>query len=72
MMNYLPVSASALDNLWGKAILSACHLHNRILYKKIGRTPYELWKGQAPTLKYLKVWGCLAKVMLPDPKKMKI
>ena len=26
----------------------------------------------APNLKYLKVWGCLAKVMLPDPKKRKI
>ena len=25
-----------------------------------------------PNLKYLKVWGCLAKVMLPDPKKRKI
>ena len=32
----------------------------------------ELWKGHAPNLKYLKVWGCLAKVMLHDPKKGKI
>jgi hypothetical protein len=31
-----------------------------------------LWKGYKPSLKYLKVWGCLAKVMLPDPKKRKI
>ncbi|XP_070030752.1 uncharacterized protein [Nicotiana sylvestris] len=36
-------------NLWrrGEAILSACHLQNRILYKKTGKTPYELWKGTA-------------------------
>ena len=32
----------------------------------------SLWKGHAPNLKYLEVWGCLAKVMLLDPKKRKI
>ena len=52
----LLVSASALDNLWGEAMLFACNLQNRIPYKKTGRTPYELWKGHAPNLKYLKVW----------------
>ena len=31
-----------------------------------------MWKGYKPSLKYLKVWGCLAKVMLPGPKKRKI
>ncbi len=66
------VSSSASDNLWGEAILSACHLQNRIPYKKAGITPYEIWKGYPPNLKYLKVWGCLAKVMLPEPKKRKI
>ena len=71
-MNSLLVSTSAPDNLWGEAILSTCHLQNRIPYKKIGKTPYELWKGHAPNLKYLKVWGCLAKFMLPDPKMRKI
>ena len=42
IMNSLLVSASAPDNLWGEAILSTCHLQNRISYKKTGRTPYEL------------------------------
>ena len=72
IMNSLLVSALALDNLWSEAILSACHLQNIISYKKTGRTPYELWKGHAPNLKYLKVWGCLAKVMLHYHKKRKI
>ena len=71
MMNSLLVSASALDNLWGEAILFACHLQNRIP-RKLVRHPYELWKGHALNLKYLKVWGCLAKFMLPYPKKRKI
>src|ERR1044072_4190668 len=72
MMNSMLISASAPDNLWGEAILSACLLQNRIPHKKTGKTPYELWKGYQPNLNYLKVWGCLAKVMLPDPKKRKI
>ena len=50
MMNSLLVSASAPNNLWGEAILSACHLQNRIPYKKTGKTPYELWKGHEPNL----------------------
>ena len=72
MMNSLLVSALTPDNLWGEALLFSCHLQNRILYKKTGRTPYELWKGHALNFKYLKVWECLAKVMFPDPKKRKI
>ena len=55
MMNSLLVSASAPNNMWGEAILSAYHLQNRISYKKTSKTPYELWKGHAPNLKYLKV-----------------
>ena len=42
MMNSLLVSVLAPDNLWGEAILSACHLQNRIPYKKTSMTPYEL------------------------------
>jgi len=72
MMNVMLISFSAPDNLWGEAILTTCFLHNRIPHKKTGKTPYELWRCYQPNLKYLRVWGCLAKVMLPDPKKRKI
>ncbi|TYK22177.1 ty1-copia retrotransposon protein [Cucumis melo var. makuwa] len=37
--------------------------------KKLDKTPYELWKGHALNLSYLKVWGCLAKVPFPALKK---
>ena len=69
MMNAMLVSSGAPLNLWGKAILSACHIQNRIPYKKTTKTPYELKKSYAPNIAYLKVWGCLAKVLLPEPKK---
>lgn len=41
-------------------------------HKKLDKTPYELWKGNPPNLNYLKVWGCLAKVALPEFKREKI
>ena len=53
-------------NLWEEAILSACHIQNKIPYKKTSKKSYELWKGYAPNIAYLKVWGCLAKVLLPE------
>ena len=40
--------------------------------KKTNKTSYELWKGRVPSYKFLKVWGCLAKVVVPIPKKIKI
>ena len=63
MMNAMLVSLRTPLNLWGEAILSACHIQNRISYKRTGKTPYKLWKSYAPNITYLKVWGCLAKVL---------
>ncbi|KAA0026033.1 ty1-copia retrotransposon protein [Cucumis melo var. makuwa] len=40
-----------------------------IPHKRLDKTPYELWKGHAPNLSYLKVWGCLAKVPFLALKK---
>ncbi|KAL0346976.1 UNVERIFIED_CONTAM: Retrovirus-related Pol polyprotein from transposon RE1 [Sesamum calycinum] len=35
-------------------------------------TPFELWKGRKPSLKYFRVWGCLAKVLVPEHKRKKL
>ena len=71
-MNAMLISSGATQNLWGEALLSANHILNKLLHKKLDKTPYELWKGTKPSYKFLKVWGCLAKAMVPDPKKIKI
>ncbi|GKB19883.1 zinc finger, CCHC-type containing protein [Tanacetum coccineum] len=31
-------------------------------------TPYDLWTKRKPNLNYLRVWGCMAIVRLPNPK----
>ena len=72
MMNDMLVSSGAYLNMWGEAILFACHIQNRIPYKKASKTSYELWKGYAPNVGYLKVWGCLAKVLISEAEKRKL
>ena len=53
-------------------MLSANYILNKLPHKKLDNTPYSLWKGRSPSYKHLKVWGCLAKVMVPIPKRIKI
>ncbi|KAA0058501.1 ty1-copia retrotransposon protein [Cucumis melo var. makuwa] len=69
MMNAMLLSSGLSDNMWGEAVLSACFILNRIPHKRLDKIPYELRKGHAPNLSYLKVWGCLAKVPFPALKK---
>lgn len=55
MMNVMLMHSELPLNLWGKALLFACHIINRIPLKKIGISPYEAWKGIAPNIGYFKV-----------------
>ena len=65
------ISSGVPKNLWGEALLAACYILNRIPFKDNPKTPFELWNGRIPRLDYLKVWGCLAKVGIPKPKRRK-
>ena len=56
----------------GEALLTACHILNRIPLKGRNVTPYELWKNKQPNLGYLKTWGCRAIVRLHEPKRKKL
>ena len=69
IMNFMLVSSGAPLNLWDEAILSTCHIQNRIPYKKTSKTPYELWKGYAPNIGYLKVWGVYQKYFFQNQRK---
>ena len=44
-------------NLWGEAINTACHTVNRVyLRPSTKKTPYKLWKGRKPNVKYFKIF----------------
>lgn len=65
-------SSRAPHNLWGEALLTANVILNRIPQKKTNKCPYEIWKGRLPIYKIIKLWGCLAKVQIPLPKRTKL
>jgi hypothetical protein len=57
---------------WGEAILTACHVLNRVPMKNKEVTPFEEWEKRRLNLSYLRTWGCLAKVNVPINKKRKL
>lgn len=72
MVNAMLSESGAPENLWGEALLTACNILNKIPPKHSDKIPYELFKLRKPNLLILRVWGCLAKVGIPDPKRKKI
>ena len=46
----------------GKALRTATYILNQVPSKSIPKTPYELWLGKKPSLRYFHVWGCKAEV----------
>jgi hypothetical protein len=57
---------------WGEAILTACHVLNRVPTKNKEITPFEEWEKRRINLSYLRTCGCLAKVNVPINKKHKL
>ena len=38
------IESDAHLHFWGEAILTACHVLNRVPHKKSHTTPFEMWK----------------------------
>ncbi|GJW04319.1 hypothetical protein Tco_1139086 [Tanacetum coccineum] len=60
-------------SFWDYALESVTCILNMVSTKKVEKTPYEVWHGQALKLSYLKVWGCEALVKrdtLTKPDKL--
>ncbi|KAL0451611.1 UNVERIFIED_CONTAM: Retrovirus-related Pol polyprotein from transposon TNT 1-94 [Sesamum latifolium] len=72
MTNAMFLNANLSKNLWGEALLTACHVHNMIPSKKFKISPYDIWNGRKPYLNYLRVWGCLAFYRISDPNRTKL
>ena len=60
----LPIS------FWGYALETAIHILNRVPSKSVDTTPYEIWRGKKPSLKFVKIWGCPAYVKKQNPDKL--
>src|SRR3954465_869599 len=56
----------------GEALLTACHVLNRVPTKNKEITPFEEWERKRLKLSYLRTWGCMTKVNVHFPKKRKL
>jgi hypothetical protein len=57
---------------WVEAILTTNFVLNIVVTKNREVTPYEGWNERKFNINFLRTWGCLAKVNLPEPKKRKL
>ena len=72
MINAMLLNAKLPNNLWGGALLTACHIHNRVPSKKLNISLYEVWNGTKPNLNYFKVWGCVDFYKVFNPQRTKL
>ena len=72
LVNAMLSTAGLSKVWWGEAILTACHVLNRVPTKNKEITPFEEWEKRRLNLSYLRTWGCLAKVNVPINKKRKL
>src|SRR3954464_11514561 len=72
LVNAMLDTAGLSKAWWGEAIMTACHVLNRVPTKNKTITPFEEWERKRLKLSYLRTWGCLAKVNVPIPKKRKL
>ena len=45
-------------SFWGEAMNTTCHILNRVYFRPdTKKTPYELWRGKKPVVKYFRIFG---------------
>jgi hypothetical protein len=51
-------SKNLAQHFWGEAVNTACHIINMVYSRpETNKTPYEIWRGKKPTVKYFKTFG---------------
>ncbi|GKD54997.1 retrotransposon protein, putative, ty1-copia subclass [Tanacetum coccineum] len=62
MVRSMMSQTTLTKSIWDYALESATRILNMVPTKKVEKSPYEVWYGQAPKLSYLNVWACEALV----------
>ena len=59
--------------MWGEAVRHACYLINRVATRSLdSQTPYKVFKGRKPSVKHLKIFGCIGYVKTEPPNLRKL
>jgi len=72
MVKSMLANTNLPQSLWTEALKTAVHILNRVPSKAIPKTPYEIWTGRKPSLRYMKIWGCPAEAKLYNPQQRKL
>ncbi|GKB50951.1 hypothetical protein Tco_0901704 [Tanacetum coccineum] len=68
MVHSMMSQTTLLKSFRDYTLKTAARILNMVPTKKVEKTPYEVWHGQAPNLSYLKVWGCYSFYYPPKNK----
>jgi transposase InsO family protein len=69
LVNVMLDTSGLSKKWWDEAILTACHVLNRVPIKNKEITSFKEWEKKRVNLSYLRTWGCLAKLNVPINKK---
>ena len=52
-------------SFWGEVVNTACHTFNRVYFRPNSKkTPYELWRGKKPAIKYFRIFSSDCYILL--------
>ena len=58
--------------LWTETLKTVVYILNRVPTKAVSRTPFESFKGWKPSLRHIRVWGCLSELRIYNPQEKKL
>lgn len=66
-------SASLPQKFRAEAVTTAAYIKNRVCHSTINvQVPFTVWTRKIPSVRHLKVYGCLAYARLPDQGRRKL
>jgi len=66
------IKINQLEVWWKIKLSGPNYILNSVPQKDSNVTVNEHWKSRTLNIHFFKVWGCLAKILIPEPKKRKI
>ena len=73
MVRSMLFSAKLPQTFWAEAVATAAYVRNRMIHSNVqGGVPEGLWMGRQPSVRHLKVFGCLAYGHLPAQGRKKL
>lgn len=59
--------------LWAEAVRHSVHILNKLPTRALtGKTPYEVWTGNKPSVEFVQVFGCVAHMKVPGQQTKKL